>query len=213
MQLGRPSASGSRGSRWVECRFEVTHNSRSRRKVSEARLDSQLVTMARSISLPSMRSSKSHRRLADHAQLDARIGAREARHDLGQITVGVVVRHAEPHASRQGRVGKRRHRLDVELDQPPRVVEQAQRRPRSAWRRGRRARRSAARCRSSSRFICIDTADCVLFTTSAALVKLPVSAMAMKERTGRCRARRSWHGPSRGRLAGRQPITIPDRLD
>src|SRR6187549_1754666 len=37
--------------------------------------------------------------------------------------------------------------------------------------------------RSSSRFICIDTADCVLFTTSAALVKLPVSAMAMKVRS------------------------------
>ena len=36
--------------------------------------------------------------------------------------------------------------------------------------------------RSSSRFICIDTADWVLFTTSAALVKLPVSAMAMKVR-------------------------------
>ena len=36
--------------------------------------------------------------------------------------------------------------------------------------------------RSSSRFICIETADWVLFTTSAARVKLPVSAMAMKVR-------------------------------
>jgi hypothetical protein len=36
--------------------------------------------------------------------------------------------------------------------------------------------------RSSSRFICIETADWVLFTTSAALVKLPVSEMAMKVR-------------------------------
>jgi hypothetical protein len=36
--------------------------------------------------------------------------------------------------------------------------------------------------RSSNRFICMDTADWVLFTTSAALVKLPVSEMAMKVR-------------------------------
>jgi len=36
--------------------------------------------------------------------------------------------------------------------------------------------------RSSRRFICIETADWVLFTTSAALVKLPVSAMAIKLR-------------------------------
>jgi len=36
--------------------------------------------------------------------------------------------------------------------------------------------------RSSSRFICMDTADWVMFTTSAALVKLPVSAMATKVR-------------------------------
>ena len=46
------------------------------------------------------------------------------------------------------------------------------------------SRAKIGRCkRSSSRFICIDTADCVLFTTSAALVKLPVSAMAMKVRS------------------------------
>ena len=65
------------------------------------------------------------RRLADHDQLDRRIGAREARHDLGQIAVGIVVRHAEPHAAGQFGVGKRRQRLDVELDDAARVIEQA----------------------------------------------------------------------------------------
>jgi hypothetical protein len=34
--------------------------------------------------------------------------------------------------------------------------------------------------RSSRRRICIDTADCVRCTSSAALVKLPVSAIMMK---------------------------------
>ena len=124
-QVGRPSASGSRSSRWVGCRFEVTHNSRSRRNVSEARLVSQLVTMARSISLASMRSSRSDGRLADHGQLDARIGAREARHDLRQIAVGVIVRHAQPHAAGQFGVGERGQRLDVELDDAAGVIEQA----------------------------------------------------------------------------------------
>ena len=44
---------------WVECRLEATHNNRSRRKVSEARLVSQSVTMARSIRLESIRSISS----------------------------------------------------------------------------------------------------------------------------------------------------------
>ena len=122
------------------------------------------------------------RRLAQHGQLDAGIGAREPRHDLRQIAVGVVVRQAEPHAAGELLVVERGERLDVELDDAARVVEQPlavlgelggaavageDRRP----------------SRSSSRFICIDTADWVLCTTSAALVKLPVSTMAMKVRS------------------------------
>ena len=65
------------------------------------------------------------RRLADHGQLDARIGAREARHDLGQIAVGVIVRHAEPHAAGQFGVGEGGDGLDVELDDAAGVIEQA----------------------------------------------------------------------------------------
>ena len=68
--------------------------------------------------------------------------------------------------------------------------------------------------RSSSRFICIDTADCVLFTTSAALVKLPVSAMAMKVRNWSTSSRAvmgvSLEKPPAGPAAD---ITNPDRLD
>ena len=64
-------------------------------------------------------------RFADHRQLDRRIAAREARHDLGQITVGIIVGHAQPHAAGQFGVGKRRQRLDVELHDSPRVIEQA----------------------------------------------------------------------------------------
>ena len=66
--------------------------------------------------------------------------------------------------------------------------------------------------RSSSRFICIDTADCVLFTTSAALVKLPVSAMAMNVR--------NWSTSIMAVMAAKSVvfralghITVSDRLD
>ena len=123
-QLGRPSASGSGSSRCVEWRFDVTHSSRSRRNVSEAREVPQSVTMARSSSLASMRSTRSTDGSHDHGQLDARIGAREARHDLGQIAVGVIVRHAEPHAAGELGVVEGGERLDVELDDAARVIEQ-----------------------------------------------------------------------------------------
>jgi hypothetical protein len=36
-QVGRPSANGSGASKWAEWRFEVTHISRSWRKISDAR--------------------------------------------------------------------------------------------------------------------------------------------------------------------------------
>ena len=124
-QLGRPSASGSRSSRWVGCRFEVTHSSRSRRKVSEARLalaigDDGEIDLVGVDALEQV-----HARLADHGQLDAGIGAREARHDLGQIAVGIIVGHAQPHAAGQFGVGEGGERLDVELDDAARVIEQA----------------------------------------------------------------------------------------
>ena len=57
-------------------------------------------------------------------ELDAGIGAREARHDLRQVAVGVVVGHAQAHAAGELGVGKGGERLDVELDDAARVVEQ-----------------------------------------------------------------------------------------
>ena len=62
--------------------------------------------------------------LADHRQLDPGISAREPRHDLRQVAVGVVVRHAKTNAPGKLRVGERCHRFHVELDDAPRVVEQ-----------------------------------------------------------------------------------------
>ena len=64
------------------------------------------------------------RRLARDGELDARIGAREPRHDFGQIAVCVIVRHAEPHAPAELRIRKGGQRLDVELDDAARVIEQ-----------------------------------------------------------------------------------------
>src|ERR1039458_8422169 len=66
-----------------------------------------------------------HGRLADHGEFDAGIDAREARHDLGQIAVGIIVGHAQAHAAGQFGVGEGRQRLDVELDDAARVIEQA----------------------------------------------------------------------------------------
>ena len=64
------------------------------------------------------------RRLARHGQLDAGIGAREPRHDLRQIAVGVIVGQAEPHPAGQSLVVEGGERLDVELDDAARVIEQ-----------------------------------------------------------------------------------------
>ena len=55
----------------------------------------------------------------------ARIGARKARHDFRQIAVGIVVGQSKPHPSGQLGVVERCQRLDVELDDAARVVEQA----------------------------------------------------------------------------------------
>ena len=64
------------------------------------------------------------RRLADDGQFDARIGAREARHDLGQEAVGIVVGRADADRAFEPPVVEGGQRLAVEIEQPPRVGEQ-----------------------------------------------------------------------------------------
>ena len=64
------------------------------------------------------------RRLADHGQLDARIGAREARHDLGQEAVGIVVGRADADRALQPAIVEGGQRLAVEMDQAPRIGQQ-----------------------------------------------------------------------------------------
>ncbi len=51
--------------------------------------------------------------------------AREARHDLRQIPVGVVVGHAQTRAAGEAGAGDRCERLHVQLHDAARVVEQA----------------------------------------------------------------------------------------
>ena len=51
------------------------------------------------------------RRLAHHRDLDARVGLREARQDLGQVALGIVVGQAEPDAAGQFGLGEARQRL------------------------------------------------------------------------------------------------------
>jgi hypothetical protein len=63
-------------------------------------------------------------RLAHDRHLDTRIGLRETRHDVGQIAVGIVVRHAEPHTAGEFCVGEGADSVHVELDDAPCVVEQ-----------------------------------------------------------------------------------------
>ena len=65
------------------------------------------------------------RRFADHAQFDAGIGARKPRHDLGEITVGIVIGNTKANPARQFGIGEGGDGLDVELDDAPRVIEQA----------------------------------------------------------------------------------------
>ena len=71
-----------------------------------------------------MRLEQIDRRLAQHRQFDTGIGARKARHDFRQIAVGIIVRHAEPHAPGKLGPGKRGERFEIELHDPPRVIEQ-----------------------------------------------------------------------------------------
>ena len=63
-------------------------------------------------------------RLAQHRELHFRVRAREARHDLRQVAIGVIVRHAEPHAAGKGGVRDRIHRLGVQLHDPLRVIQE-----------------------------------------------------------------------------------------
>jgi hypothetical protein len=68
------------------------------------------------------------RRLADDRQLDARIGAREARHDLRQEPVRIIVRRADPHMAFQAGIVEGGQRLAVHaehaagMDQQPLAV-------------------------------------------------------------------------------------------
>ncbi len=64
------------------------------------------------------------RRLADDGQFDARVGAREARHDLGQEAVGIVVRRADADGAFEPLVVEGGERFAVEVEQPPCVGEQ-----------------------------------------------------------------------------------------
>ena len=64
------------------------------------------------------------RRLADDGELHTRIGTREARHDLGQETVGIVVRRADADRAFEPLVVEGRERLAVEIDQPPCIGKQ-----------------------------------------------------------------------------------------
>jgi hypothetical protein len=64
------------------------------------------------------------RRLADHGDLGARVGAGEARQDLRQVAVGIVVGHAEPDAALEVGVGEARDAFEVEPHDPAGIVEQ-----------------------------------------------------------------------------------------
>lgn len=68
---------------------------------------------------------KHRRRLADDRHLDLGIGAGEARQDLGQVTVGVIVWHAELDAAGKRGFRKAHHAVMVQPDDAARVVEQA----------------------------------------------------------------------------------------
>src|ERR1700730_11823217 len=65
-----------------------------------------------------------HARLADHRELDPGVGARKARHDLRQVTIGIIVGYAEAHPPGKREIGKCGERLECELHDPPRVIEQ-----------------------------------------------------------------------------------------
>ena len=64
-------------------------------------------------------------RLADHRQLDARVGAGEAGHDLGQEAVGIVVGRADADGAFQPPVVEGGQRFAVQVDHPPRIGKQS----------------------------------------------------------------------------------------
>ena len=102
--------------------------------------------------------------------------------NLGEERFGVIIRNPEPDRAPEALAGQRRHRPGLDLDDAPREFDQplalgGQPRPAPVLDEQR-----TADCSSSLR-MCIETADCVLWTRSAALVKEPVSTMARKERS------------------------------
>ena len=69
---------------------------------------------------------RQHRgRLAHHRHFDPRIGIREARQDLGQVAVGVIVRQSQPHMAGEFEIREARHRLAVQPDDAPRIIGQS----------------------------------------------------------------------------------------
>ncbi len=64
------------------------------------------------------------RRLTDHREFDARIGAGEPRHDFGQEPVGIIVRRADAHMTFQLGIVERRNCLAIELHHTTRVEQE-----------------------------------------------------------------------------------------
>jgi hypothetical protein len=64
------------------------------------------------------------RRLARHCHLGARVRAREAGQDLGQVAVGVVVGQPEPHAADELGLREGGEAFGVQPHDPARVVEE-----------------------------------------------------------------------------------------
>ncbi len=115
--------------------------------------------------------------VADHRHLDARIGAGEAGQHLGQKAVGIIVRACRGARHRRARRRRRRRRVSS-FSRIMRRAKPSSRSPSSVSLEARPSRsKIGLPMRSSSRRICIDTADWVLNTASAARVKLPVSTM------------------------------------
>ena len=124
MQVGRPNAIGSTSCSCVAWLADVTQSSGSRRTTSDcaARIvvrDDGEVEIAAFDMLDQAR-----RRLADHRQLDTRVGARETRHDFGQEAVGIVVGHADADHAFERPVVEGGQRLAVQVHHAARIGKQ-----------------------------------------------------------------------------------------
>ena len=125
---------------------------------------------------------KVRRRLANDRDLDQRMTAIEARQDVGQERFGVVVWNAEPSGAPQALARQRGERARFDLDDAAGEFDQLLalfRQPRAA---SLLDEQGAAQLLLQRR-ICIETADWVLCTRSAALVNEPESTMARNDRS------------------------------